>query len=140
MMNTAMEDYPMANFYCCDRCPSYCCSYPRIPVKAADIKRLARHLGMTSEAAALKFTKEGEEPGEIILRHQPDRIYGTICRFIDLETRRCTVYEARPAICRTYPGNSRCGYYDFLAFERRVQEDPEFIPSTFNRPAKKGSL
>jgi Fe-S-cluster containining protein len=50
------------------------------------------------------------------------------------ETRRCTVYEARPEICRAYPGNSRCGYYDFLAFERRAQEDAEFIPSTFNGP------
>ena len=26
------------------------------------------------------------------------------------------------------------------SFERRVQEDPEFIPSTFNRPSKKGAL
>ena len=126
----------MANFYCCDRCPSYCCSYPRIPVKDADIRRLARHLGMTPEAAARKFTKKGEEPGEVIMRHQPDPVYGTICRFIDLETRRCTVYEARPSICRTYPGNCRCGYYDFLSFERKVQDDPDFVPSTFNQPEK----
>ena len=31
--------------------------------------------------------------------------------------------------CRTYPGG-RCGYYDFLAFERRTQEDPEYISTT----------
>jgi Fe-S-cluster containining protein len=126
----------MANFFCCDRCPSYCCSYPRIPVQGSDIQRLALYLGLDYEVVARKFTRKGEEPGEVILRHQPDKIYGTICKFIDRETRRCTVYEGRPEICRTYPGNSRCGYYDFLSFERRAQEDAEFIPSTFNRPTE----
>ncbi len=124
----------MASFYNCSRCPAYCCSYTRIPVKDADVRRLARHLGLTPEAAARKFTKKGDEPGEVILRHQPDAIFGTVCGFLDPETRRCTVYEARPAICRAYPGTVRCGYYDFLCFERRAQEDPEFIPSTYNNP------
>jgi uncharacterized protein len=125
-------------FYSCDRCPSYCCSYPRIPVQPADVKRLARHLGLTVETATRKFTKKGEEPGERILRHQPDAVYGTVCRFLDRDSRRCTVYEARPGVCRDYPGACRCGYYDFLAFERRVQEDPEFVPSTWHAPAEKG--
>ena len=30
------------------------------------------------------------------------------------------------------PGDGRCGYYDFLAFERRTQDDPEFIATTDN--------
>ena len=124
----------MFNFYNCNRCPSYCCSYTRIPVEESDIRRLARRFGLAPEAAARKFTKKGDEPGEVILRHKPDTIYGTVCQFLDTETRRCTVYEARPKICRTYPGTARCGYYDFLCFERRAQEDPEFIPSTYNQP------
>lgn len=124
----------MASFFNCARCPAYCCSYTRIPVEESDVRRLALHLGLTPEAAARKFTKKGDEPGEVILRHQPDKTFGTVCKFLDRETRRCTVYEARPAICRSYPGTVRCGYYDFLCFERRAQEDPEFIPSTFNQP------
>lgn len=123
-------------FYNCNRCPAYCCSYPRIPVQPSDVERLALFLGMTPEKVARKFTKKGEEPGEVVLRHSPDPVYGTACKFLDRVTRRCTVYEGRPEICRSYPGNCRCGYYDFLAFERRAQEDPEFVPSTFNRPAK----
>jgi Fe-S-cluster containining protein len=123
-------------FYCCNRCPAYCCSYPRIPIDAADIDRLAAYLNLPRETVARKFTKKGEVAGEIILRHQPDETYGTVCRFLNLETRRCTVYEGRPGICRTYPGVNRCGYYDFLSFERRVQEDPEFIPSTYNQPKR----
>ena len=27
------------------------------------------------------------------------------------------------------PGG-RCGYYDFLSFERRAQEDPEYVATT----------
>ena len=123
-------------FYNCSRCPAYCCSYPRIPVEASDIARLARHFGLTPEAAARKFTKKSDEPGEVVLRHQADEVYGTVCRFLDTETRRCTVYEARPGICRDFPGNTRCGYYDFLSFERRAQEDPEFVPTCWNGPRK----
>lgn len=126
----------MKNFYSCERCPAYCCSYPRIPVTSSDVRRLARYLGLSPETVARKFTKKGEEDGEVILRHQPDKTYGTICRFLNVETRRCTVYEARPAICREYPGTCRCGYYDFLSFERRVQEDPDWVPSTWNGPKK----
>jgi hypothetical protein len=42
------------------------------------------------------------------------------------------VYKARPAICREFPGPGRCGYYDFLSFERKAQEDPDFISTTWN--------
>lgn len=121
-------------FYNCNRCPAYCCSYPRIPVQPEDVLRLAIHFGLSPESAARKFTKKGAVRGERILRQQPDGTYGSVCRFLDLETRRCTVYEARPGVCREYPGAVRCGYYDFLSFERRIQDDPEFIPSTWNAP------
>jgi Fe-S-cluster containining protein len=128
------EEMGLTVLYNCIRCPSYCCSYPRIPVQPEDVQRLALHFGLTVEAAVRKFTRKSEEPGEIVLKHTPDPVYGTACRFLDRKTRRCSIYEARPGICHEYPGNRRCGYYDFLAFERRVQGDPEFIPSTYNRP------
>jgi uncharacterized protein len=121
-------------FYNCDRCPSYCCSYPRIQVEPSDLMRLAKHFGVTEGAARKMFVRRGEERGELILRHTPDEIYGTACQFLDRGTRRCSIYEARPAICRNYPGDGRCGYYDFLSFERRAQEDPDHVPSTYNHP------
>ncbi len=119
-------------FYNCNRCPAYCCSYPRIPVQPEDVLRLANHFGLSTESAGRKFTKKGAVRGERILRQQPDGTYGSVCRFLDPDTRRCTIYEVRPGVCREYPGAVRCGYYDFLSFERRIQEDPEFIPSTWN--------
>ncbi len=116
-------------FYNCDKCPAYCCSYPRIVTTRADIRRLAKRFELTFEQARERFTKDGEEKGERVLRHRHDHIYDSVCRFLDRETRQCTIYDARPGICREYPGSTRCGYYDFLSFERRAQEDPDFIPS-----------
>jgi Fe-S-cluster containining protein len=114
--------------YDCSKCPGYCCSYPRIEVKDADLARLARHFGLETAQAEKRFTR-WYEPGGRILKHRKDEIYGSICRFFDTTERRCTVYEARPKVCRSYPNGSKCGYYDFLKFERKHQNDPDFIPS-----------
>ncbi len=128
--------------YDCSKCPGYCCSYPRIPVEEADLERLAAHFDMSPKTAKKRFTKKdadakkkkngkAAEP-ERVLRHKEDEIFGTICTFFDQDSRRCGVYEARPQMCRDYPGLKRCGYYDFLSFERRAQEDPEYIAVTGN--------
>ena len=118
-------------FYDCSSCPAYCCTYSRIEVKASDIARLARHFGIGVREAKRRFTKRGE-PGEIVLRHKKDVHFGTACQFLDSETRRCTIYEARPSICRQFPGTVRCGYYDFLSFERSNQDDENYISTTWN--------
>ncbi|RMD62970.1 MAG: YkgJ family cysteine cluster protein [Alphaproteobacteria bacterium] len=118
--------------YDCNKCPAYCCSYARIVIRKSDLKRLAKHFGIDEETARRRFTKRGEEKGEIILRHQKDEYFGTICRFLDTETRQCTIYKARPAICREFPGPGRCGYYEFLKFERKTQEDPDWVSTTWN--------
>lgn len=112
--------------YDCLKCPAYCCSYDRIIVNGHDIRRLAKHFDITVEQAIDRFTKLVEN--ERVLRHQKDEIYGSICMFIDKETRRCSVYKARPAVCHEYPDRPHCGYYDFLTWERRQQDDKEFIP------------
>jgi Fe-S-cluster containining protein len=116
----------------CSKCPGYCCSYPRIEVKDRDVTRLARHFGIDFETAAKRFTRIYVDDGvpERILRHRKDDVYGSICRFLDTELRRCGAYEARPTVCREYPNGSRCGYYEFLRFERKHQGDPDFVPLT----------
>jgi Fe-S-cluster containining protein len=114
--------------YNCAKCPAYCCTYPRIRVTDADIKRLAKGLGKPYDYVLEKYTKQVD--GERVLRHKQDHIFETRCTFLDEETRQCTVYEHRPRICRSFPGTVRCGYYDFLTFERRAQDDPEYIALT----------
>jgi uncharacterized protein len=117
--------------YDCTRCPGYCCSYDRIVVTPRDIARLARHLELSPEDTAAKYTRlyEDDDGTERILKHRSDDIYGSVCRFFDRQQRRCGVYEARPAVCRQYPNGTKCGYYTFLKFERDHQGDEEFIPS-----------
>ena len=94
--------------YDCSKCPAYCCSYDRIIVEKRDLARLAKHFGVDLETARLRFTKVRD--GEQVLRHQKDKIYGSICMFLDLKSRRCTIYNARPGVCHEYPYRPLCGY------------------------------
>ena len=115
--------------YDCSKCPAYCCSYDNIGVSGRDIARIARHFGLDSETAAKRFTKASSDGSEgPVLRHQKDNIYGSVCIFLDVKTRRCTIYEARPGVCHEYPDRPRCGYYDFLKWEREFQDDETFTP------------
>jgi uncharacterized protein len=117
---------PPRPLYDCLKCPAYCCSYDRIVVSTRDLKRLAKHFGIDVETARERFTKIME--GEQVLRHQKDQVYGSVCMFLDKETRRCTIYHARPGVCHEYPDRPRCGYYEFLRWERRHQDNEEFVP------------
>ena len=116
--------------YDCKKCPGYCCSYGRISVTKRDIARLAKFFGTTLAKARKRFTYRyvADDVDEWILRHRKDTIFRTVCRFLDPKTRRCTIYAARPQVCRQYPYGTKCGYYDFLEFEREQQGDDEAIP------------
>ncbi|MDX1424211.1 MAG: YkgJ family cysteine cluster protein [Kiloniellales bacterium] len=116
----------------CERCPAYCCSYPVIEVTKKDLRRLAKHFGLSLEQAVKKFTKRNPEGKKRVLRHRSDEHFGSVCRFLDRETRACTVYHARPQICRDFPGTRRCGYYEFLKFERDLLKDPDHVATTYN--------
>ena len=96
-----------------------------------DEARLARGLGMTRKRIRRKVTKKGIEKGTRVLRHRSDDIFESACRFLDSDSRQCTIYEHRPQACRDYPGTVRCGYYDFLSSERRRQESPGLVITAF---------
>ncbi len=117
--------------YNCLKCPGYCCSYPVIQLTKSDVQRLAKHHDMSFDVARTKFTKK-EHGVTYAMRRKKDQHFGKICRFFDTEKRCCTVYKARPAVCRSFPGTKRCGYYDFLTFERRAQDDPAWVAVTTN--------
>ncbi len=117
--------------YDCSKCPGYCCSYDRIEVSEFDIARLAKHFALDVDTARERFTwrYKTKDHDERVLRHKKDHVFKSTCRFFDQDERRCTIYAARPNVCRRYPTGTTCGYYDFLLFEREQQGDDEFIPS-----------
>ena len=120
----------MSAKYDCRRCPGYCCSYPVIVVTKRDIRRIARHFGIEEETAEKRFCR-ADHGYKRIMKRKKDEHFGRICRFFDSEARNCTIYKARPATCRDYPGES-CGYWDFLVFERDGQKDEDYVASTWH--------
>jgi Fe-S-cluster containining protein len=113
--------------YDCDKCVAYCCSiYERVQVGPRDIRRLATHFGVTPDVATARYTKLFGK--ERILRRRADRLFGQACMFLNQDTRKCTIYDARPGTCRAFPTTSRCAYFDLIQFEREQQNDPDVIP------------
>lgn len=111
----------------CEKCPAFCCSvYERVGVSDSDLERLALHFNLSLEEAEKQLTKKWEE--ERILKRKADPVLGTTCKFLDLKTRGCTIYEARPEACRDYPTQKRCPYFDLYRFELRHQNDATVLP------------
>jgi len=121
---------PVRANYSCKKCPAFCCTYSDIEVTKRDIERLARHFDLTYAVAEERFTKQDPKKDKRLLRHRKDTIFDSACMMLDQEQRRCTVYDARPGVCRTFPESSRCGYYEFLKFERAQQGDDQYVALT----------
>ena len=130
MKNGKPFPIPVRAAYHCEKCPGYCCSYPEIEVTPRDIDRLAKRFDLAYADAEERFTKLDPKEKVRLLRHRKDSVFASVCLFLDQKKRRCTVYESRPGVCRDYPDSKRCGYYEFLKFERAHQDDPDFIALT----------
>ena len=106
--------------YDCDACPAYCCAYPIIEVKKKDIRRLARHFGVSADEAKAAYTAKENNRVRKMKQHYDAKLDADICVLLDRRTRQCTVYHARPQICRDYPGD-RCEWHDRRMFETMLQ-------------------
>jgi Fe-S-cluster containining protein len=127
MAERVIKDEQPRVYFDCSKCPAFCCSvYERVKVTKRDIVRLAKHFGVTYEQARFRYTRLRD--GERVLKRVRDVIFDETCAFLDQETRGCTVYHARPTVCRGYPARSRCAYYDLLKFERQQQGDENVVP------------
>lgn len=127
MAERVIKDDQPRTYFDCNKCPAFCCSiYERVVVTKRDITRLAKHFGVSFEEARERYTTDFED--ERVLKRVKDVIFEKTCAFLDQKTRGCTIYHARPAVCRSYPGRSRCAYYDLLRFERIQQGDESVVP------------
>lgn len=77
----------------CGKC-ARCCEVLRPVLKPADVKRLAKFLGLSEAKLRSKYLQWDEE-------EQGDTFNAQPCPF--LKDNRCVVYDARPENCRSYP-------------------------------------
>jgi len=82
----------------CTQCGACCSGEPGfVFVTADEIARLAEHFEMDVAAFERKFVRRAGRRKSLVEYPDGD------CIFLDPDTRRCTVYEARPTQCRTWP-------------------------------------
>ncbi len=113
-------------FYDCEKCPAFCCGvYPRVRVEDSDVERMAMHYELTFAEAEKRFTKT--VAGERLLRRKRDHLLGETCKFLVADKRGCTIYAARPEVCRIFPAKPRCAYYDLWQFEQEQQSNRGLI-------------
>lgn len=83
----------------CTGCGDCCTGAPGfVWVNKEEIAALAAEVGMTEEAFEKKYVREVG-----VRKTLKERKSSYDCIFLDAETRKCTVYNARPRQCRTWP-------------------------------------
>jgi uncharacterized protein len=83
----------------CTGCGDCCTGAPGfVWVNKEEIAALAAEVGMTEEAFEKKYVREVG-----VRKTLKERKKSYDCVFLDAETRKCTVYNARPRQCRTWP-------------------------------------
>lgn len=92
----------------CEGCWSGCCTLP-LEVSVPDLVRLGVATEDEAAESTRKLAKRLQREG-IVRSYAPTTGIFTIeqrggrdCVFLDEETRRCTVYERRPEVCRLFP-------------------------------------
>ncbi len=111
----------------CMNCSECCRGEGYSLVDQEDLQRIARSFGLSNPEAEARFTDPDPEKREgyrILKNTGPERN----CCFLDTSAHRCTIYESRPQICRTFPmlnpdpecGELICFYPDCLGTARFV--------------------
>ncbi len=93
----------------CDGCAAYCCTMP-VEVRLPDLVQLGLVDPFEAEHEAPKvIAKRLSKAGLIEHFNFKNSIFTLArrangdCQFLDAVSRRCTVYEQRPATCRKHP-------------------------------------
>ncbi len=82
----------------CTQCGACCSGDPGyVWVNEAEIEAMALEMGLETDAFARKFVRQVGSQRSLIEYPDGD------CILLDPRTRKCTVYQARPIQCRTWP-------------------------------------
>jgi Fe-S-cluster containining protein len=116
------KDYPYkfdANK--CSECSGNCCigESGYIWITQDEIEILAKHLNYSYDEVVQKYLSKIAHKYTIVEKKLDENNFA--CIFFDLEKKCCSVYEARPTQCRTFP------FWDY--FKTRVKEVKEECPA-----------
>lgn len=87
----------------CSKCQGNCCigASGYIWINKQEIYNLSEHLNMPYEDFGMKYLKKVGYKYSLCEKQVSEDNYA--CIFFDLEKKQCSVYEARPSQCRTFP-------------------------------------
>ena len=87
----------------CEACGGNCCigESGYIWINKAEIEKLASILNLSVKEVAIQYLRKVGYKYSIQEKKITQNNYA--CAFFDLEKRCCSVYEARPIQCRTFP-------------------------------------
>ena len=103
----------------CTTC-GHCCAEMTPTWKKSEIKRVAKHAGMSAKAYYDKYLYTEKKTGDIMNASTP-------CQHFNTKTRMCTIYEIRPLDCAEFPHFHRKDFID--------QVNEVFIPNMNRCPA-----
>src|SRR5262245_28253885 len=84
--------------FTCTQCGACCSGDPgHVWVNSEEVAALAAHLSLSVADFESRYLRRVGSRRSLFERHSGD------CIFLHETTRRCTVYEARPVQCRTWP-------------------------------------
>ena len=87
----------------CDTCAGNCCigDSGYIWINKNEIENLANHLNISIEELGLNYLRKVGYKYSLKERQLAKDNYA--CVFFDLDKKCCSIYEARPTQCRTFP-------------------------------------
>jgi Fe-S-cluster containining protein len=105
----------------CDTCEGNCCigESGYIWINKTEVNTLASHLNMTVQEVGLQYLMKVGYKYSIKEKQLSQDNYA--CVFFDLNKRQCSIYEARPKQCRTFP------FWDY--FKNNIQEVKDECPA-----------
>jgi len=102
-----------------------CCKTMSPTYSNADVKRIASHFKMTTDAFRKKWLKKDKE-GDWLNKQLP-------CQFLDLQTNKCGIYLIRPADCKGFPHLTKKKVTDYIHVHK---QNINSCPATFKMVEK----
>jgi len=97
-----------------------CCKTMSPTYTKEDVKRIAKHLGMTEKAFREKWLYK-DKTGDWMNVKQP-------CQFLDLKTNMCNIYAVRPRDCAGFPHHTKKKMVEYM---HMYKQNIEYCPATY---------